>query len=287
MQLFVKVIPLRAGTGEPAGEPRLLCCSPDVEPDTVLSFLTQRLGEVIETVWTSTEHHIRLDIGWGFGGAPATGPQEAVEFACVPLIEGPGGSLLPMFEVQAGQRRQFAQLADSHGLDTTVIQQPHRAYHPAAGPAVQDISRPQAQQAGPSGELDQALAAIARQAGATLRSYPRPGHAARRIILRDDRDDCGTHHQDAALDQDGTLRITGHDQGPGVSEFFGGDITCYEWVYMVAPDRVPALVTLLGGHDDGDDVLALLAAYHQRTGGQISDIMNHPDVTAHFSNWHS
>ncbi len=48
MQLFVKVIPLRAGTGEPAGEPRLVCCPPDVEPDTSLSFLTQRLGEVIE-----------------------------------------------------------------------------------------------------------------------------------------------------------------------------------------------------------------------------------------------
>ena len=105
--------------------------------------------------------------------------------------------------------------------------------------------------------------------------------------MREDRDNCGSHHQDAALEQDGTLRVTGHDQGPGVSEFFGGGITSYEWVYLVAPGRVPALVRLLGGHDNGDDVLALLAACHQRTGGQISDIMNHPDVTAHFSNWHS
>jgi hypothetical protein len=285
MQLFVKVIALRAGTGECAGEPRLLCCPPGVEPDTVLSFLTQRLGEVIETVWTSTEHHLRLDIGWVFPGAPAAGPQEAVEFACVPLIEGPGGSLLPMFEVQAGQRRQFAPLADSHGPDTTVIQRPHRAYHRAAGQAGQDISAPDPQQAGPVGELDQTLAAIARQAGATLRSYPRPGHAIRCIILRDDRDDRGTHYQCAALEQDGTLRITGHDQGPGVSEFFGRNITSYEWAYIVAPGRVRALIRLLGGHD-GDNVLALVAAYHQCAGGQISDIMNHPDVTAHFSNWH-
>ena len=63
MQLFVKVIPLRAETGEPAGDPRMLRCTGDVEPDTILSFLTQRLGEVIETVWTSTEHHERLGIG--------------------------------------------------------------------------------------------------------------------------------------------------------------------------------------------------------------------------------
>lgn len=131
MRLFVKVIPLRAGTGEPAGEPRLVCCPPDVEPDTILSFLTQRLGEVIETVWTSTEHHERLGIGWVFPAAPATGSHEAVELACVPFIEGPSGPLRPMFEVQASQRRQFAQLADSHGLDTTIIQPPHRALSPS------------------------------------------------------------------------------------------------------------------------------------------------------------
>ena len=205
--------------------------------------------------------------------------------ACVPFIEGPGGSLQPMFEVQASQRQQVARLADGHGLGTTVIQQPHRTYHPASQ-AGQDISTPDAQPAGPVGELDQALAAIARQAGATLRIYPRPGHAARTIVLRDDRDGRGTHYQDAALQADGTLRITGHDQDPGVSDFFGREITSHEWVYVVAADRVPALIRLLGGHD-GDDVLALLAAYHQRAGGQISDIMNHPDVTAHFSNWHS
>jgi hypothetical protein len=72
MPLFVKVIPLRAGTSEPAGESRLLCCPPNVEPDTILSFLSQRLGKPVETVWTSTEHHERLDIGWVFPGAPAT-----------------------------------------------------------------------------------------------------------------------------------------------------------------------------------------------------------------------
>ena len=144
----------------------------------------------------------------------------------------------------------------------------------------------QFQPAGPVAELDRVLAAIARQAGATLRIYPRPGPAARRIVLRDDRDDRGTRYLDAALEEDGTLRITGQDQGLRVSEFFGAAITSYEWVYLVAADRIPALNRLLGGHD-GDDVLALLADCHQRAGGQISDIMNHPDVTAHVSNWHS
>jgi hypothetical protein len=232
MQLFVnvKVIPLRTGTGESAGEPRLLRCPPDVAPDTIMSFLTQQLGEAIDTAWTSTGEHTRLAIGWVFPGAPATGPHEAVEVACAPFIEAPGGSPQPLFEVHAGQRRQSAQRAGSHSQDPTVIRHPHRAYHPAARHTGQDTITPGAPPAGPVGELDQALAAIARHTGATLRIYPRPGQAARRVVLRDDRDDRGTHYEDAALEHDGTLRITGHDQGPGVSEFWGDAITSYEWV---------------------------------------------------------
>jgi hypothetical protein len=287
MRLFVKVIPLRAGTSESAGDPRLLCCPPDVEPDTILSFLTQQLGEIIETAWTSTSEHTRPAIGWIFPGPPAAGPQDAVEIACVPFIESPGGSLQPMFEAQADQRWQFAQLADSRRQNVTLIQQPHRTYHPAAGPVGKDTSAPDPPPGGSVAALDQTLAAIAHQTGSTLRIYPRPGHAVRRTVLRDDCDDCGTYYLDAALQTDGTLRITGHDQGPGVSDFFGAAITSYEWTYLVAPGQIPALIRLLGGHDDGDDVLPLLAAYHHRAGARMGDIMNHPDVRAQFSNWHS
>ncbi len=286
MQLFVKIIPLRAGTAEPAGESRMLPCPPDVEPDTILSFLSHRFGEVIDTIWTSTEGHERIDIGWLVPGIQATESEDAIELACVPFIEAADGSLQPMFEALADQRREFGQLMAGRGLDYTVIQRPQRDYHPAAGQPGGDTGAPHTQQTSPLDELDQALADIARQTGGTLRSYPRPGHAARRIVLRDDRDDRGTRYQDAALEDDGTLRITGHDQGRRVSEFFGEAITSYEWVYVVAADRVPALIRLLGGHD-GDDVLALLAAHHQREGGQISDMMQHPDVAAALSNWHS
>jgi len=286
MQLFVKIIPLRAGNAGPAGESRMLACPPDVEPDTILSFLSQRFGEITEMIWTSTERHERIGIGWLFTSTQATESQDAVELACVPFIEAADGSLQPMFEALAEQRLQFGELMAGHGLDYAVIQQPNRDYHPATGQPGGGASTPHAQQAGPLEELDQTLAGIARQTGGTLRSYPRPGQAVRRIVLRDDRDDRGTRHLDAALEDDGTLRITGHDLGPRVSEFFGEAITSYEWVYIVAPDRVSALIRLLGGHD-GDDALALLIAYHQREGGQISDLMKHPDVAAAFSNWHS
>jgi hypothetical protein len=274
MQLFVKVIPLRAGTTESAGEPRLVCCPPDVEPDTILSFLTQQLGEVIETAWITTSDHTRLPIGWIFPGTPAEEPREAIEVACVPFTESPGGSLQPLFEAQTDQRQQFSQLADNHDQHVTTSRGPHRTYHPDA------------QQAGPAGDLDHAMAGIARQTGATLRVHPRPGASVRRTVLRDDHDNRGTRYLAATLESDGTLRITGHDQGPRVSDFWGGAITSYEWTYLVASGQIPAFIRLLGGHD-GDDVLALLSACYQRAEPDLSEIMNHPDVQADFSNWHS
>ena len=64
----------------------------------------------------------------------------------------------------------------------------------------------------------------------------------------------GTQFEAAQIDDDGTLRVTGHHTGPGVSEFFGAAITSYDWAYVIAPDRVTTLLSLLGGHA-GDDVL--------------------------------
>ena len=135
--------------------------------------------------------------------------------------------------------------------------------------------------------LDETMAQIANQTGATLHIYHHPGRAARRVVLRDIRDDRGTQFEAAQLDDDGTLCVTGHHTGPGVSEFFGQAITCYDWAYVIAPDRVGTLFTLLGGGQAGDDVLDLLATYHDQHGGQMNDLLRGPQVAAAFSNWHS
>ena len=135
--------------------------------------------------------------------------------------------------------------------------------------------------------LDETMAQIANQTGATLHIYHHPGRAARRVVLRDVRDDRGTQLEAAQLDDDGTLRVTGHHTGPGVSEFFGDAITSYDWAYVIAPDRVGTLFTLLGGGQAGDDVLDLLATYHDQHGGQMNDLLRGPQVAAAFSNWHS
>jgi hypothetical protein len=135
-------------------------------------------------------------------------------------------------------------------------------------------------------KLDQIMAQIASQTGATEHAYPQPGRAVRRVILRDVRDRRGTRLEVAQIEDDGALRITGHDTGPRVSEFFGSAITSYEWVCVVAPTRVDALLRLLGGAEDGD-VLDALAVYCLQHGGQLSELIRSPEVAAGFENWHS
>jgi hypothetical protein len=140
---------------------------------------------------------------------------------------------------------------------------------------------PQAQR-----KLDQIMAQIVSETGATVHAYPRPGRAVRRVVLRDVLDGGGTRLEAAQIEDDGTLRIIGHDTGPRVTKFFGTAITSYEWVYVVAPARVDALLRLLGGEED-DDVLAALAAYYQRHAGRLSELLRGPEIAAGFDSWHS
>jgi len=130
------------------------------------------------------------------------------------------------------------------------------------------------------------MAQIAEAAGGTLHTYPRPGHAVRRVLLRDLRDDRGTQLEFAQLEVDGTLRVVGRDTGPAVTDLFGDGITSYEWIYTIIPDKVADLMHLLGAHGN-DDVLAALASYYEQTGGQLSILLKRPDIAADFTTWHS
>jgi hypothetical protein len=132
--------------------------------------------------------------------------------------------------------------------------------------------------------VDEMLAEIARDTGGTLHNYPRPGEAVRRRVLRDERNDAGTQYLVAQVEADGTVRVIGHDHGPGVTAFFGSGITSYEWVYVIAPDRVATLVTELGGL--GDDVLDVLAA-HTAAGTRLDPVLRGPSVGAQFDSWPS
>jgi hypothetical protein len=135
-------------------------------------------------------------------------------------------------------------------------------------------------------KLDQTMAAIAAQTGATLHTYPRPGRAVRRVVLRDTHDDRGTQSEAAQIKDDGTLRVAGHGTGVRVSDIFGAAITSYEWVYVVPVRRVTALAQALGA-EHGDDVLDALASYYQQHDGRISKLLRSPEIAAEFDNWPS
>jgi hypothetical protein len=134
MQLFVKVVPMKAASAEPAGNTETFECPSDVEPDTILSFLTQKFGDLIDTAWTYTDRHPLIEVGWIFGGTGSTPPEEPVELLCVPQIRAADGHLHSMFELLADQREDFMRLATSGHLDShTVIERPQREYHPQNG----------------------------------------------------------------------------------------------------------------------------------------------------------
>jgi hypothetical protein len=134
MKLLVKVIPLSAGAAERAGDPEMLACPPDVEADALLSLLTGRFGDPIETAWTSTERHPRIETGWIFAGPRGDEPAGGIDILCVPFIECGGGSLRPLFEWLADQRQDFEELASRGALEEyRVIELPQRDYRPAAG----------------------------------------------------------------------------------------------------------------------------------------------------------
>ncbi len=114
MQLYVKVLPVRAGTAEPVGEPLMQPCPSDVGPDTVLSFITGILGEPAGTAWTSSDRHPRFTIGWIFSGLPDIDTDEPVEFICMTYVQADDGSMQSLFELMADQRQEFGQLAGRH-----------------------------------------------------------------------------------------------------------------------------------------------------------------------------
>ncbi|HJT99945.1 MAG TPA: hypothetical protein VJ966_01925, partial [Actinomycetes bacterium] len=81
--------------------------------------------------------------------------------------------------------------------------------------------------------VEAVLGEAAAEAGGTVRRELRAGREVRRVVLRDVHDELGSQSEVAVVEDDGTLRVLGHDQGARVSVFFGSGITSYAWAYVV------------------------------------------------------
>jgi hypothetical protein len=85
-----------------------------------------------------------------------------------------------------------------------------------------------------------------------------------------ERDELGTTRRvGLTRDSDGTLRLSGHDMGATVSEFWGPDFDGYEWSWTLDPTGVPALLDALHVEADSLD-LALELAVKLRAVGTLA-----------------
>lgn len=87
---------------------------------------------------------------------------------------------------------------------------------------------------------------------------PSPVAEGRKVTLREERDDWGYRWLGASVDEEGKLRINGHDLGPGTAMVSGDGE--YEWFETIAAADVPKVVALLDG-EPGADVLDVLEAH--------------------------
>ena len=85
------------------------------------------------------------------------------------------------------------------------------------------------------------------------------------IVLREQRDDDGSRRLVAEWRETSGIVIEGQDLGRGVERTYGTGLDEYEWVWVIAPDAVPAMAAALEGAE-GDDPLRLLAMWYEAHG---------------------
>lgn len=78
----------------------------------------------------------------------------------------------------------------------------------------------------------------------------------RLIILRDERNEDGSHHLRGRLRDDGSLVIEGHDLGAIPQRFWGSDE--YEWTITLDRAAVARLIEVLEGAPGQHDPLTIL-----------------------------
>ncbi len=76
-------------------------------------------------------------------------------------------------------------------------------------------------------------------------------------MLRDEVSSTDRRHLSASIQDDGALRIVGHDLGDGVEQALGSGIREYEWITEVAASDIPRLIDALGG-TPGSELLEVI-----------------------------
>lgn len=104
--------------------------------------------------------------------------------------------------------------------------------------------------------------------------------ADRRIVLSETKDGNGVSARWVRLTNDGDLLIEGHDLGPGVQLFFGGNE--YEFVRTVRAADMPALRRAFQLDEEDDLLAALLERYDGRGTSELEQFIQDAGVPSEF-----
>jgi len=104
-----------------------------------------------------------------------------------------------------------------------------------------------------------------------------------RVVLRNDHFGDDIRRLEAYLDDEGNLRLDGHDLGPGTAMV--SDDGEYEWFETIAAADLPRLVELLGG-TPGEDILDLLTRrYTGAAAGEFTRILYNSRIPIKRMTW--
>ena len=150
MRLFVKVTPIKSGASKALDEGEILRCPADVEPGTLLSFLSQRFGPVVDTAWPSTERHGRRARGWILAGTDGWSGQQVL---CEPFAEAEDGTTRSMAELLVDRSTEVDESVRCTELaDNPVIAVRYHTHRPElddeAGASQADTGRPATRSSG-------------------------------------------------------------------------------------------------------------------------------------------
>jgi hypothetical protein len=99
-------------------------CPPTVDAYSVLSYLTELLGPMLEPAYTASPEGERMSAGWMFAEAAAErvglGGVTGCDLLVVPLIDVADG-WRPMFDVEREQRDAFIAASESAGIEPILL----------------------------------------------------------------------------------------------------------------------------------------------------------------------
>lgn len=110
-----------------------------------------------------------------------------------------------------------------------------------------------------------------------------PPAGARTVRVRDERTDDDRRILEVTLDEDGSLRLDGHDLGPGTEAIRAHG--SYEWRWTIRPNHVPLVRAALGCRPGEDLLTAISQRYRGEGSYELERRLRDSEIPREFWSW--